>query len=268
MFKHIILTNGRSGSNYLSNLLNLHPHITNYGEVLGEWTVVYQIYNKLPIVNKNNYEAYLDYIYNSKTFFNLAQVYSAYSKVKKKNKPNWKSYQQIQTIGIKDFSINFKKRGIFDYLKKRDILVINLYRENLLKRLISLESLQKTNIVAITEKSESTKKIKKVYLPPEELISQLNLFAEEKKEQFEMIEALPQNRVLNIAYESYFANPESQTEINNKIFDFLEVEKIAVTGTQKKILPDKPIDIIENYEEVAKILQDTEYQQYLEEKTF
>lgn len=46
MNKHIILTNGRSGSNYISGVLNSHPHITNYGEVLGEWTVPYMIYDK------------------------------------------------------------------------------------------------------------------------------------------------------------------------------------------------------------------------------
>ena len=42
MNKHFIFTSGRSGSNYLSNTLNISKKCVNYGEVLGEWTVPYK----------------------------------------------------------------------------------------------------------------------------------------------------------------------------------------------------------------------------------
>ncbi|MEM7581601.1 MAG: hypothetical protein AAF316_17540, partial [Cyanobacteria bacterium P01_A01_bin.80] len=76
MNKHLILTNGRSGSNYLVTLFNSHPQITNYGEVLGDWTLPYKLNKKikfgLPLFD--NYHNYLNYIYNSKLFFYSSQI--------------------------------------------------------------------------------------------------------------------------------------------------------------------------------------------------
>jgi len=34
MNRHINLTSGSSGSNYLTNTLNQHPQLVNYGEIL------------------------------------------------------------------------------------------------------------------------------------------------------------------------------------------------------------------------------------------
>lgn len=118
MQKHIIFTNGRSGSNYLANTLNLHPNITNYGEVLGDWTIPYQLHKKLGLGGRTVTE-YLNHIYTSKSFFYSAQTYSAISHLKKKKAPNFKFWHQIQTLGIKDFSINFKMRKISNYLEKK-----------------------------------------------------------------------------------------------------------------------------------------------------
>ncbi len=42
MNRHIILTSGRSGSNYLANTLNQHPQIVNYGEVLATTLIPYK----------------------------------------------------------------------------------------------------------------------------------------------------------------------------------------------------------------------------------
>ncbi|MGB3512435.1 MAG: hypothetical protein WBA93_24990 [Microcoleaceae cyanobacterium] len=136
MQKHIILTNGRSGSNYLSNLLNTHPQIVNYGEVLGKWTLPYKLHTRLGLGGRSATD-YLDYILTSPSFFYMGQLYSILSHFKKGKKINFKLWSQVKTIGIKDFSINFVKRNIKDYLRDhQDILVINLYRENQLKRIV------------------------------------------------------------------------------------------------------------------------------------
>ena len=44
MNRHIILTNGRSGSNNIANTLNLHAQLVNFGEVLGSWTLPRRLY--------------------------------------------------------------------------------------------------------------------------------------------------------------------------------------------------------------------------------
>lgn len=154
MKKHIILTNGRCGSNYLVNLLNTHPQIVNYGEVLGEWTLTYKLNNTLGLGGKSPTD-YLDYILTSPYFFYMAQLYLIFSRLQKGKKINFKLWSQIKSIGIKDFSINFAKRNIKYYLRDHeDILVINLYRENQLKRLVSLTMMEATGLIAIDKNAK------------------------------------------------------------------------------------------------------------------
>ncbi|MEL4894915.1 hypothetical protein [Crocosphaera sp. Alani8] len=57
--------NGRSGSNYVAGVINQHPQLVNYGEVLGEWTLPYRLYEKLAN-HKVPVDSYLDYIYSNK----------------------------------------------------------------------------------------------------------------------------------------------------------------------------------------------------------
>ncbi len=261
MQKHLILTNGRSGSNYLRSLLNQHPQVVNYGEVLGDWTIPYKLHKRLGL-GGNSSESYLDYIYNSKVFFYLAQIYSAYSKIIKKEKINFKNINQILTIGIKDFSINFVRKNIEHYLRERkDILVINLFRKNSLKRLISLQSMELSGVVELRGNNVKTKR--KLNLPTANLLPQLEIFEGEKKQQFDLLSQIEQKRILNIAYEDYFSSPKSQEQFNHQIFEFLEVPEMTVQSNHSRILPDKISEKVENYEEVAQTLNGTEYEVYL-----
>jgi hypothetical protein len=61
MQSHIILTNGRSGSNFVVNIINQHPQILNYGEVLGEWTILRKLH-KVGILRSSDDREYLDKI--------------------------------------------------------------------------------------------------------------------------------------------------------------------------------------------------------------
>lgn len=258
---HLILTNGRSGSNYLRSLLNQHPQIVNYGEVLGDWTIPYKLHKKLGL-GGDSAESYLDYIYSSKVFFYLAQIYSAYSKITKKEKINFKNINQVATLGIKDFSINFFRRNLEYYLKEReDILVINLFRRNSLKRLISLQSMNLSGVVEVRGNNAKVKR--KVYLPTDNLLPQVELFEAEKKQQFHILSKIEQKRILNIAYEDYFSSVQSQEQYNYEIFKFLQVPEMKVKSNHSRILPDKVSEKLENYEEVAQTLNGTEYEFYL-----
>mgnify|MGYP001800029565 CR=1 FL=1 len=261
MQRHLILTNGRSGSNYLKSLLNQHPQVVNYGEVLGDWTIPYNLHKHFGL-GCSSYEYYLDYIYSSKVFFYLAQVYSGYSKIIKKEKINFKNINQIATIGVKDFSINFVSRNIENYLREReDILVINLFRINSLKRLISLQSMKRSGVVMSRSNNEKVKS--KLNLPTNNLLQKLEIFEKEKKQQFSLLSQIDQKMILNIAYEDYFSSAASQENYNHKIFEFLEVAEMNVKSNLTRILPDKISDKLENYEEVAQTLSGTEYETYL-----
>ena len=264
MKKHLIFTNGRSGSNYLVTLLNSHPQVTNYGEVIGDWTLPYKVNYNIRFGSPwfNNYADYLDYIYNSRLFFYSSQLYSFYARIKKRQSTNFKFYSQIKSIGIKDFAINFERINLTDYLENRsDILIINLYRENSLKRLISLQAMQDTGVVKSVEQKNERQKL---YLSPSDLIHRLNTFEREKQAQFKAIASIPESRVMNISYEQYFSGREQQEETNRAILDFLQVEQIELQGKHKKILDSTLANILENYDEICELLLGTEYAKYLD----
>lgn len=265
MKKHIILSLGRSGSNYLANLLNNHPQITNYGEVLGEWTMPYKLHTKLGFGGKSA-ETYLDNIYNSQLFFYAGHTYSAISHLRKGKKVNFKHWQHMETVGVKDFSMNFKRRGIFSYLKDRsEILVINLYRENLLKRFISLEKMKDSGVIKVanSDRNKTNNPSQKITLDIPYTLNQLEIFEQELSDHKQMIEDLPQSQVLNIRYEELFADAESKYRCEKEVFNFLGVQPMPAKSDHRKILSDNLADIIENYDELKNTLENTRFAQYL-----
>jgi len=266
MKKHIIFTMGRSGSNYLSNLLNAHPEATNYGEVLGEWTLPFKIFSRIK-TRKSSTEGYLDFIFTSASFFYLSQIYSAYSHLRKGKPINLKRRGALKTIGIKEFSVNFHRRNICNYLSSRDdILVINLYRENVLKRLISLEKMQESGAAVFSSTSESANPNTKdkIVLQIPQLLEGLNLFQKEFETHQQMIQDLPQDRVLNIRYEDLFADTAGRSRYDNEIFRFLGLKPIAIASDHRKLLSDDLRQVVANYQEVEQALRNTEYERYLE----
>lgn len=264
MNKHIIFTNGRSGSNYIANIINQHPNAVNYGEVLGDWTLPYKIHQKIGMGGKSDTE-YLEFIYKDKGFFSLAQIYSAISHAIKKETINFKNWGQIKTIGIKDFSIHFHRRNLEQFLLDNDdLLIINWYRDNSLKRLISLLNMSETGVVKKTKKDNKNKY--KIVVDINSLMSSLDLIEKEKEEQLSLINKIEPKRVIQISYEDYFLSSENQQDYTQKIFQFLDLDynNIQVSfDYHKKILSNSLPEILVNYEEVYNCLKNTRYQCYL-----
>ncbi|NJL85184.1 MAG: sulfotransferase [Leptolyngbyaceae cyanobacterium SM1_1_3] len=262
MKKHIVFTLGRSGSNHLANLLNAHPQVTNYGEILGDWTVPYKLYKATEPFNFS-VPQYLDYIYSSQAIFYMAHAYSALSHIQKAKPVNFKLWSQVETTGVKDFSLNFIKRNIPSYLKDReDILVINLYRENQLKRLISLKKMEASGVIALQNKHSQVKQ-QRIFLDPGETIHDLQTFDMELRQHQALVEQIPEHRVLQISYEDFFGSKESQNHHREKIFSFLGVSSFEVASSHQKITPDKLDYVVENHEEILDTLSKTEFAKYL-----
>lgn len=265
MEHHIVFTNGRSGSNYISGLINRHPNLTNYGEVLGEWTIPYKLYEKF-FASRATTEAYLDYIYSSRSFFYLSQLYSASAHIRKSKKINFKDLSSIKSLGIKDFSMNFTRRGLRNYLRDRpDIKVISLYRENHLERYISYLNLKQSGVVSVEK--DQTKRIKtkdlKVRVSPDEVLSDLKRIEQETEDQLEIVRELSPERVYEIRYEDLFSSRERSSSIQQGMFDFLGVEPLDIQGSSKKILTKKMSEIIENYDEFLSQIRDTRYEKFV-----
>lgn len=262
MNKHIIFTNGRSGSNYLVNLLNAHPQVVNYGEVLGSWTLTHQIYKKMSMGREPDV-SYLKYIYDSKIFFFTGQCYSVLVHLKEGKEPRFKNLRNVKNIGIKDFSLNFMRNKIEDFIwETEDLQVINLYRENSLQRFVSFLMLKTTNVVKLDSKDKATAQMNKLHVDVAEFMQGLDAVDLETKQQLETASKVPSHRLFNVSYEDLFS-PHLNKQLQEEILQFLGVEPLAITSTHKKILPVDLSKVIENYDEILPKLRSSKYEKFI-----
>lgn len=260
--RHFILTSGRCGSNYLANTLNLNAEVVNYGEVLGHWTLLKKVHKPLFSLGGLSKERYLDMLYRQSTYFYLAQCYSAYSHLRKKQPVNWKSRYDTQTIGIKDFFVNVKQDNLYNYfLDSKEISIIHLKRSNILKRLISAMLMHQVGVVSTTENSTENKSFE---IDIEQLLAKLKRDYELNVEENAFVAKLSKKQPFyQLSYEDYFSSPESTSKHNSQIFDFLGVESTQVKSKHRKVLSQNLADIITNYDDIERALKATKFEQYL-----
>jgi len=258
--KHFIFTSGRSGSNYLSNTLNLSKQVVNYGEVLGEWTIPHKFLYKNIFKNKG-VVAYLNYIYSSDIFFYLGQLYSCFSHLKNGRKINFKLKRNIESVGVKDFFVTMNRHaGSFQYVSDDpEIKVIYLYRSNILKRYISLVFMSENNQAV----SYNLIKNKKIHINIEDLIEKLNIYELNRKNEEMFVLSLNRHDVLNIEYEEYFKDADSINFWNKKVFEFIGLQAISDLSQQKKILSNSLKDNVLNYDELVTSIKGTQFEKYL-----
>lgn len=266
MNKHFVLTSGRSGSNYISDLLTRHPNVINYGEVLGQWTTGYKA-NKYLRIGNGDAGKYLDFIYRGKGYFQLSEGYQSLKAfVKPNQRPPQKSWSDIQSYGVKDFAMTLIDRGAADFLKNNpDIRVISLHRENALRRFASVHMLDETGVVssAHAKDSSTAHKVKQqVYLDPETLIGDLKRTEKVVQDQLDMVAELPKERVLSIRYEDLFASEQSKHDFAQQMFEFIGVKPLDLESSHKKLNASNLQDLIQNYDEVFDICRGSDFERY------
>jgi hypothetical protein len=263
--KHIILTSGRSGSTYLSNLLSQHPNVINYGEVLGEWTTGYKV-NKYLRLGQGNAENYLDFIYGGSRYFHLSQSYARVKAILGSGEVQDRRWPEIKSFGVKDFAMNLIARGAGDYLEKHpEIRVISLFRENALRRYASIVMMNETGVIntrQAQDKEVARKRRKQVYLDPALFIDGLRRTERVVQDQLDMTARLPPERVLSIRYEDLFASAESKLEFADRMFRFLEVRPLQLESSHKKLNSEDLKELIENYDEIFELCQGTPDERY------
>ncbi|RKZ45938.1 MAG: hypothetical protein DRR16_15625 [Candidatus Parabeggiatoa sp. nov. 3] len=260
--RHVILTSGRSGSNYLANVLNWHPNVVNYGEVLTKTIIPYKWYMKCKICPWSVTE-YLEAFYSSRTLFYAAQFYSVYSHIRTGKPINLKRRKNVKSIGTKDFFLHYQLTKAENFLiSNKDIAIIYLYRENLLRRYLSMIFLNKTR-VAKTEKKQT---VQKVSIDIDHMIGYLKILETERENENRILAVLQDHPLLAVKYEDYLLADQQATVIdyNKRIFEFLGVEPIEILSNHQKILPQEMCKIIQNYDEFRACLINTQYEHYLD----
>lgn len=260
MSRHFILTNMRSGSNFLTSTINKHPGLLNFGEVLGEWTLSRKIISRRMFPDMSD-DDYLDFIYRSRWVFYCGQAYSAMRRARHGKPFTLKFRSDVKSIGLKDMASLIRQRNLKEYFERSgDIKIIQLLRANTLKRFVSFERMQQTKIVS----TEGTEQREILELDTKNLIKSLRTFRDEDCFAKDLVRELPKARIMEVRYEEYFFDSQRMKEINDALFQFLGAEPLNIISDQKKISPDNLKQILANYSEVCRVLAGTEFEEFLE----
>ena len=97
-------------------------------------------------------------------------------------------------------------------------------------------------------------------MDPGEVLTQLNEIINAREK---MRKKFLDNPYLEITYERFFSDNFEEAE---RIFAFLGIERAKVESPKflKKLNPDSLEDLIENYDEIAMILKEMPYQEFLD----
>lgn len=256
---HIVLTHGRSGSNFVVNTLNQHPEICNFGEIFGDWTPTGKWYRRLRRSNPD-WAAYADRFLESGLLFRSAQLANVVQRTLGGRPRNYKPYGQVKTVGFKDFAFHFERLGLLDYLRERPQLrVICLSRDNDFERYVSLKRMKLTGQAVARDGGQRTVNL---HIDTDDMLHTLREIQHEKAVEAEITQGLV-NPIMHIAYERYFADEDTQQSINRAMFGFLGVSDFTARGEHKKVITAHPSEFIENWQEVQDVLAVNQFDHFL-----
>jgi LPS sulfotransferase NodH len=227
--KFIIFGQGRTGSNLVRTLLQSHPQITCRGEVF----LRYYLKVLMPKYLLRGHLAELP----------TSTVYGF----------------QLQPFHLRFHRIDGK--AFLSYLHDQGWKIIYLSRKNWLHQKIS-------SLIAIHKNKwhyrSSDIKIAqspKIHLDGNEFIRELDQKSLDYTQDQKMLESVP---YLEIVYEENLLTADQHQPTANKIFTYLNLPSAPVKTRLQKT-PYKISEVIENYEEIADLLKQTQYAKFLEE---
>lgn len=266
MRPHIILTHGRSGSNFLVNVINQHPNLVNYGEVLGEWTMPQRLYRAAAMVGCSR-EQFIDWMLLSRAPLLLGQSYRALEHMRRGRIVDFKVPAQITSVGIKDFVFLFQRHSLMEFLRDRpSLVVVYLSRSNGLQRYVSLARMAATGVVKNdqTLTGDSAARPFQLTVDTDDLLDKLQTYECELAAGEEMLAGVDPDTLLRIDYDQYFGSAELMAALNARLFQFLGVESIEVEARHQKLNTQPLPQTIVNYDDVAAAVTKAGYGHWLE----
>lgn len=251
MTKFILLAERRSGTSLMIDCLNNHPKIFCGKRVFGQEFKV-----KNP--DKNNHSG--DYfLYRSGSIKrNLLHYLNKKSSINNFLEKHFFKKNDLETIGFRFIYNNVSSYPeVVNWIKKNNIKVIHLVRENLLKTYVS-------TLTAKLHKMHHPRKGEKIITKSVKLdVSNLLKELERRKNEIELNRKIFScNPYLEIKYEDFVKNRQDESY---KILNFLGSESIMTLDSDLvKINPSRLSDVVSNYSEVKKILIGTNYSSFLD----
>jgi len=250
--KAVVLTSQRSGSYFLEQCLNFHPRICCYGEILIGFGGLY----------KGGVPSWL-----AKS--RLAMILWKYVM----------SGAAIQPVKILD---DFFSRGeanvmcfraMYSHLKRdprvhryfskdRNIRIIHLSRDNVLKQYVSLVLMRNQHKHGRTT-SHTTKPVVPVstYIEPKAALASMD----DVRERYQHYERVFANHPkIELVYEEMIDNGALAEPAARAVSDLLEVDLLPMNSGLVKMNPHRLDRMVENYDELVAAIRGTEYERLLD----
>lgn len=262
--RHLLLTNGRTGSNFIRTLIQSHPQMMNYGEVLGSWTPFHKLLRARYRHFQDNAH-YIGWILHSRFLFEMMQVYYSTSGIVKRAAgyqiTGRKTWRNLVSIGIKEFYTHLEPEGCLDtLLDEGKMRLIALVRNNTLQRYVSWMAAEQTG-VWVTQRVSSPIRIK---IDVDHMMRNLPGLEEEKQGVIDTWRHYSGPKIL-IEYERMFADPECTEKVKKEVIEFLQAEPMTVVSGCRKILPEKLGEKVLNYDAMCRALISSPYNKFLNE---
>ncbi|MDA3889036.1 MAG: hypothetical protein PF443_09600 [Allgaiera sp.] len=261
MRNHIVLTLGRSGSNTLCDMLNQSPEVLNYGEVLGHWTKMRKLKNKVPFLWRSD-EAFLQWILTSRLLRGAANAERNLRKRREGKPGEVKHLGAVRTIGVKEFSLNFERYGISERILHRPgMKVIALVRRNVVDRMVSNARLGATGVVKVGEGDDRGSR--GLTIDPAQIAGLLRAIETENASLEALIERLPDAAKYVIRYEELYRDEATRAAIMHDAFAFLGVTPIHPQTRMRKIITQPITEVIENFDDCLAAVRGTHHEDLL-----
>jgi LPS sulfotransferase NodH len=231
--KFIVLTKPRTGSNLLVNSLQTHPEMKVFGELF----------------RGGADEATKKAILASVDGYFSERVFRRYDK-------------SIKAVGFKIFyhhPVYDHSGKVWDYLLNcKDLRVIHLRRENLLRALVSMKIAEKTDVWKVSqEQSESVDK--RIQLSVQEC---LDVFCKTRQWENEANEKFANNPVMELTYEQLTSDYQRKMRDVQK---FLGVKPADLHPLSSKQNPEALADLIVNYSDLEDHFAGTDWEIFFNE---
>jgi len=243
--KFVIIGSQRTGTTWLRTLLDSHPLIDCYGEVLNLDDVTDQSYPKY--VRQKGSRALLHRTRRGRLLFEYLD-HLLFEKAEKAtgfklmySMTSWYPYQ---------FPM------VMRYIEQRGLAVIHLTRANALRTHLSRVTARARNVWH-THKALGKKQA--VVVPTDRLLKSLHKIVQQDELWKNKLSILDP---LSITYESLARNLD---DASGEILSFLDVDiEVGLQSTLKKINPNDLRQVIENYDEVENVMIGSIFETLLE----
>lgn len=245
MVKFVVVGVQRTGTTLIRTAIDSHPDIYCAGEVFKVASLrVEQSYR-----GEDGYAQY-----KSKNRLNVLKHYLRRSALTREYLDHLYATGAHQAIGFKlMYNQSRQFPTIIPYLKSQQVKVIHVVRENTLKTLVSRLTAR------VRGKYHSTVQLGaiKISLPIATLVKRLQGIEYQSRQWGEVFGG---DNYVRVVYEEFVQN---QSEESARIVDYIGVRKLAIESPLVKLNPDDLSDIVENYDQVVRVLKGTPFERYL-----